>query len=88
MTIGVASQKALEAAKLDSIQEAKQKEVDGKPAYEVTGTAKGRFLFVIPMSFSVKTIIDAKTGSIEQIERSWWNFLVRAYPRSKNLSPI
>lgn len=77
MTVEVASQKALEAAKLDSIQEAKRKEVDGKPVYEVTGIVKGRFLFVIPVSFSVKTVIDAKTGSIEKIERPWWSFLVR-----------
>ncbi len=77
VTIEVASQKALEAVKLDSIQKAEQKEVDGKPIYEVTGTVKGRFLFVIPVSFSVKTVVDAKTGSIEKIERPWWGFLVR-----------
>jgi hypothetical protein len=77
MTVEVASQKALEAAKLDSIQEARQKEVDGKPVYEIIGTARGRFLFVFPVSFSVKILVDAKTGSIEKTERPWWSFLVR-----------
>ena len=72
---GQAAQKAVEVVKLDSIQDVQQKEIDGKPVYEVTGTAKGRFLFVIPVSFSVKTVVDVKTGSIEKVERPWWSFL-------------
>lgn len=77
ITIEAASQKAVEQVKLSSVQETKQKEVDGKPVYEVVGTASRRLFFFIPVSFSVKTVVDAKTGDIEKIEKPWWSFLAR-----------
>lgn len=71
-----ASQKVTGKVKLNTVQKTEQKEVDGKPVYEIIGTVRSRFLFVIPVSFSVKTLVDAKTGDIENIEKPWWSFLV------------
>jgi hypothetical protein len=44
--------------------------------FVVKGHTDGRLLFVIPVSVDVTASVNAQTGAVEKIERSWWSFLV------------
>lgn len=45
--------------------------------YTARGSRDAKFLFFIPVSVKVELNINAVNGNIEQVKKSWWEFLVR-----------
>lgn len=45
--------------------------------YTATGYRDAKFLFFIPVSVKFELKINAVNGTIEQVKKSWWTFLVR-----------
>jgi len=48
----------------------------GKPVYEISGVREGRFLGIFKRNFTIKTQVDAETGTVEKTQKPWWGFLV------------
>lgn len=46
-------------------------------AYTVQGTKKGKLFFFIPVRFNIRLEVDATTGTVKEIKKPWWAFLVR-----------
>jgi len=57
------------------IKKIELKVLEEKPVYETVGERKARLLWLIPVTLSVKTTIDAQTGRVAKVEQPWWSFL-------------
>jgi hypothetical protein len=53
------------------------KEESQKPIYYVKGTKQTKILFIIPINLPIETKVDAETGKIISVKKTWWSFLVK-----------
>ncbi|MEK6935521.1 MAG: PepSY domain-containing protein [Nanoarchaeota archaeon] len=50
---------------------------NAKPVYELTGNKQGKFLGIFKIIASEKVQVDAETGEVIKIKKTWWSFLVK-----------
>ncbi|GAF98716.1 unnamed protein product, partial [marine sediment metagenome] len=60
---------------IDSVDRMEIK-LEDKPVYHVKGRKTGNLLWFIPVILDIDVEVNANTGSIENIARPWWSFLV------------
>jgi len=68
-------QAAAKGIKVEEIDSMKLVEENGKIAYDISGTKKGRLFALIPVSGDVEQKVDAKSGEVIGTKTPWWSFL-------------
>ena len=48
-----------------------------QPVYEVSATKKAKMLGILPVEYSVNAVVNAQDGSVESMQKPWWEFLAR-----------
>jgi hypothetical protein len=60
-----------------SIETTELKEESENVVYSITGSKKGKFLFMFPVKMKVQARINAETGEVISSKKPWWAFLAK-----------
>lgn len=60
---------------IDAIESIELKATSAQPYYEVKGTKRGTLFGLIPVTMTIDTDVDGRTGEVE-VHKPWWSILV------------